>query len=270
MRRSAGESVETERPMSPSETDPILVADIGGTTCRFAVIGSDRRPHRVIRFPNKEASNIAAAVRRYVAEADVRPRAGVLAVAAPVDGDEITLTNCGWRFRRSELKSQLGFSQLLVINEFEAVAWSLLGLAPEQIRAIGPACECGSGTKIACGPGTGLGIAALIPQDGSWRVLASEGGHVSFGPVDEVEELVFRRLRAMLGSISAEMVLSGPGLARLHHALHADAGPLTSEEILARAQDGDAATGATVTMFVRLLGRFAGDVALVFKAAGVY
>lgn len=257
--------------MSPSPSTPeILVADIGGTTCRFAVIGPHGRPDRIVRFPSRAVPDIAAAIDRYVAEADVRPRAGVLAVAAPVDGDEITLTNSAWRFRVSELKRQLRFSQLFAINDFAAVAWALLGLAPEQVRAIGPARKCGSGVKVACGPGTGLGVAALIPDNGSWRVLASEGGHVSFGPAETQEELVFGRLRGMLGAISAEMVLSGPGLCHLHQAVHPDTEPLGSEEILARAKAGDAAARATVAMFVRLLGRFAGDVALVFRAAGIY
>ena len=257
--------------MSPSPSTPdILVADIGGTTCRFAVIGPDGRPDRVIRFANKEVPDLAAAISRYVGEVGARPRAGVLAVAAPVDGDEITLTNCAWRFRLDALKRQLGFTQLLAINDFAAVAWALLGLAPEQVRAVGPASTCQDGTRVACGPGTGLGVAALVPDDGAWRVLASEGGHVSFGAAEPDEEPVFARLRAMTGPVSAEMVLSGPGLMRLHRAVHDGAEPLASEEIIARANAGDAMTRATVAMFVRLLGRFAGDVALVFKAAGVY
>jgi glucokinase len=254
-----------------SATEPtILIADIGGTTSRFAVIGPHGRPDRVLRFPNREVPDLAGAIARYMAEAEIHPRAGVLAVAAPVDGDAIVLTNRAWRFRLSDLKAQFGLTQLFAINDFAAVAWALLGLGPDQFRAIGPAQGCERGVKIACGPGTGLGVAALVPENGSWRVLASEGGHVSFGPADADEEPVFTRLRAMAGAISAETVLSGPGLTRLHQALHADAEALPSEEILARAKAGDAATGATVAMFVRLLGRFAGDLALVFRAAGVY
>lgn len=247
-----------------------LVADIGGTTCRFAVVGADGRPDRVIRFPNRDEPDIATAIARYTAEAGVRPSAGVLAIAAPVDGDEIALTNCAWRFRLSALRSQLGFSHLFAINDFAAVAWSLVGLSASEVSPIGPVRECRTGVKVACGPGTGLGIAALIPDNGSWRVLDSEGGHVLFGPASDEEELVFRRLRASGSVGSAEALLSGPGLVRLHHALNPETSPLTSEEIIVRARAGDAPTRATVTLFVRLLGRFAGDVALVFKAAGVY
>src|SRR5262245_10851429 len=172
----------------PQSTPTTLVADIGGTTCRFAVIGADGRPDRVVRFGNKEVPDLAAAIGRYVVEANVQPRAGVLAVAAPVDGDEITLTNCAWHFRVDELKRQLGFSPRCAIDGFAAVAWALLGLAPGQVRAIGPASTCRDGVRLACGPGTGLGVAALVPDGESWRVLASEGGHVSFGPVNADEE----------------------------------------------------------------------------------
>jgi glucokinase len=257
--------------MSPPAPNPaVLVADIGGTTCRFAMVGEDGRPERVIRFPNREVPDMAAAITRYMAEAGVRPSIGVLALAGPIDGDEIVLTNRDWRFRLSALRAQLGFTQLHAINDFAAVAWALPALHADEIRPIGPAVECAHGVKVACGPGTGLGVAALIPENGSWRVVPSEGGHVSFGPADSGEEPIFARLRAMAGAISAEMVLSGPGFTRLHRALHTEAESLASEEILKRAKAGDAATRATVTMFVRLLGRFAGDVALVFKAAGVY
>ena len=248
----------------------ILVADIGGTTCRFAVIGPDGRPERVIRFPNREVADMAAAILRYVAEAGVQPQAGVLAVAGPVDGDEITLTNRAWHFRLSELRTSIGFSQLHAINDFAAVAWALPALRSDDLWPIGGTTTCGPGVRVAYGPGTGLGVAALIPDNGGWRVFPSEGGHVSFGPADAAEEPIFTRLRALTGAISAETVLLGPGLTRLHGALHPDAAPLGSEEILAHAKTGEKASGAKAAMFVRLLGRFAGDLALTFKAAGVY
>jgi glucokinase len=254
----------------PAGKSAVLVADIGGTTCRFAMVGADGRPERVIRFPNREVPDMAAAISRYMGEAGVRPSIGVLALAGPIDGDEIVLTNRDWRFRLSALRAQLGFTQLHAINDFVAVAWALPALRADDVKPIGPAADSRHGVKVACGPGTGMGVAALIPQNGSWRVIPSEGGHVSFGPVDADEEPIFARLRAVAGMVSAETVLSGPGFTRLHRALHPDAEPLASEAILKRAKAGDAATRATVGMFVRLLGRFAGDVALVFKATGVY
>jgi glucokinase len=257
--------------MPPSSgQSSVLVADIGGTTCRFAMVGPDGRPERVIRFPGREVADMAAAITRYMTEAAVRPNVGVLAVAAPIDGDEVVLTNRDWRFRLSTLRAQLGFAQLHAINDFVAVAWALPGLRADDVEPIGPVAVMRDGVKVACGPGTGLGVAALVPQSGAWRVIPSEGGHVAFGPADAEDDAIFDRLRASTGYLSAEMVLSGPGFTRLHGAVHPDAAPLASEEILRRAKSGDAATRLTVAMFVRLLGRFAGDVALMFKAAEVY
>ena len=254
----------------PPPKPTILVADIGGTTCRFAIVGADGRPERIVRFPNRDIADMEAAIRRYMTETGLRPQAGVLALAGPVDGDEIALTNRGWRFRLSELRVAVGFSQLHAINDFAAVAWALPALRPDDVAAIGPAIPLQHGVRMACGPGTGLGVAALIPENGSWRIFPSEGGHVSFGPLDAEEETIFAHLRAAAGAVSAETVLSGPGFTRLYHALHPQAEPPGSEEILARARAGDVASLKTTMMFVRLLGRFAGDMALVFKATAVY
>jgi glucokinase len=118
------------------------------------------------------------------------------------------------------------------------------------------------------GPGTGLGVAALVPVDGRWHVLASEGGHASFGPqtLDELE--IFAALLHEHGSISAETILSGPGLPRLLRAVDPRSQALTPEAVVANALAGDAAALVTVQLFVQLLGRFAGGLALTFKAVG--
>ena len=191
--------------------------------------------------------------------------------AGPVNGDEISLTNRAWSFRLSELRDRFGFAQVRAINDFEALAWALLGLAPTDTRPLGRHSEERRGAKVVLGPGTGLGVAALVPAGNGWQAVASEGGHMSFGPASDDEEPIFARLRAECGPVSAETVLCGRGLGRLHLALHPGAQRLTSEEIIAQAQAGDAAALATTVLFTRLLGRFAGDVAVTFKAiAGVY
>jgi glucokinase len=246
----------------------VLLADIGGTTSRFAVTGAEGRPEHIVTMANMGLSGPAAAIARYLGQTGALPHAGVIAVAAPVGGDEIALTNRAWTFRVGEIANQFGWSVLRAINDFEAVAWAVPGLRAEDVGPIGPARAPGSGARVVCGPGTGLGVAALIPDDGFWRVVASEGGHMSFGAAESDEEAAFRRVREMSGAGSAEAILSGPGLVRLHRALHPDAETLSSEEIIGRGKSGDAAARATATMFVRLLGRFAGDVALAFKATG--
>jgi glucokinase len=257
--------------IKPGVAAPALIADIGGTTSRFAVAESGLRPRYVVTIANDSVDSLETAIDQYLGQIAEMPAVAVLAVAGPVDGDEITLTNRGWRFHVPELRERFGFSHVRAINDFEALAWALLGLASTDTRPLGRHSEERRGAKVVLGPGTGLGVAALVPAGKGWKVVGSEGGHMSFGPASEDEEPVFARLRAQCGPVSAEMVLCGRGLTRLHVALHPGAQPISSEVIIAQATAGKAAALATTTMFTRLLGRFAGDVALTFKAiAGVY
>jgi len=255
----------------PGVVAPALIADIGGTTSRFALAESGLRPRYIVTIANDAVDSLEAAIDQYLGQIAEMPSSAVLAVAGPVSGDEISLTNRAWRFRLPELRDRFGFAHVHAINDFEALAWALLRLAPTDSRPLGRHSEERRGAKVVLGPGTGLGVAALVPAGSGWQVVASEGGHMSLGPASDDEEPVFARLRAQSGHVSAETVICGRGLTRLHLAVHPGAQPLTCEEIVARAKAGDAAALATTTMLTRLLGRFAGDVALTFNAlAGVY
>ena len=196
-----------------------LLADIGGSKSRFALANSAGRPERILIMDNDTVADLDGAVSRYLDETGARPRAATLAIAGPIDGEEVALTNRAWRFRRAELAQRFGWSQLRIVNDFEAIAWALRNLAPNETRPLGKPLPPRDGVKVVLGPGTGLGVAALLPADGRWHVVASEGGHASFGPqaMDEVE--VFSRLWKDCGHVSAEAVLSGPGLVRLARAL---------------------------------------------------
>src|ERR1700751_5979092 len=197
-----------------------LLADIGGSKSRFAIANSSGAVEHVLVIHNDTAADLDAAVSRYLEETGARPCAATLAVAGPVDGEEVVLTNrTNWRLRRVEFAERFGLSQLRLLNDFEAIAWALPHLGPAHTRPLGSAVPPREGVKIVLGPGTGLGVAALLPADGRWHVVASEGGHASFGPQapDEIE--VFARLRHECGAVSAEAVLSGAGLVRLARAL---------------------------------------------------
>jgi len=246
-----------------------LLADIGGSKSRFALAKSAGAPERVLVIENDTVADLDAAVARYLEETGARPRAATLAVAGPVDGEEIALTNrTSWRFRRREFAKRFGFSQLRVLNDFEAIAWALPRLDAAQTRPLGKPVAGHAGVKVVLGPGTGLGVAALLPADGRWHVVASEGGHASFGPqaADEIE--VFTRLRQECGTVSAEAVLSGPGLVRLARALDPRAACHEAETIAASALAREPSAQAAARLFVRLLGRFAGGLAITFKALG--
>ena len=248
-----------------------LLADIGGSKSRFALANSAGRPDRILAIDNDTVPNLAAAVARYLDETGARPRAASLAVAGPIDGEEVALTNRPWRFRRREFAQRFGFSQLCVVNDFEAIAWALPRLGKADTRPLGKMGTPRDGVKLVLGPGTGLGVAALLPADGRWHVVASEGGHASFGPQAADEAEVFARLRKADGSISAETVLSGPGLVRLARALDPQAQCHAPETIVAASLAREPSAQAATRLFVRLLGRFAGGLALTFKAnGGVY
>jgi|RhiMetdeSRZDD1v2_1073273.scaffolds.fasta_scaffold10579_5 glucokinase len=249
----------------------VLIADIGATNSRFALIGADGRPDRIISFADDGVESAEAAIARYLQLIGKQPSAAVLAVAAPVDGDVIAMTNRDWRFRLSALAKRFHFSQVRALNDFEAAAWSLLRLAPADTRPLGSAKKPHPGTKVVFGPGTGLGVAALVHTEHGWCAVATEGGHTAFGAASNEEEPIFARLRAECRTVSAECVLSGPGLERLHRAVHGSTKKLTTEAIVKYAKEGEEAESATVALFARLLGRFAGDLALMFKAfGGVY
>ena len=254
--------------MADPATPIVLLADIGGTNSRFALAGSDGRPTRMLIIENDSVPNLEGAIARYLDGADARPSAAVLAVAAPLESEEVALTNRAWRFRPGELARRFGFAKLRLVNDFEAIAWALTRLSADDARPIGPVITERPGVRAVLGPGTGLGVAALVPVDGRWHVLASEGGHASFGPHTPEEVEIFAALMREHGSISAEIILSGPGLPRLLRAVDPHSHALTPEAVVANALAGEAAALAAAQLFVRLLGRFAGGLALTFKAVG--
>jgi glucokinase len=252
--------------------DLTLVADVGGTSSRFALAHRHGRLERISAIHNDTVPDLETAVAKYLGEVGARPRAATFAIAGPIDGEDIALTNRAWRFKVSEFGKKFGFTSFRVINDFEAVAWALMLLGPGDTRRLGPAGGPGdtmkAAPKVALGPGTGLGVAALIPVAGRWQVLASEGGHASFGPQAPDEFDLFARLHEECPALSAEMVLSGHGLVRLARALDKSAAYAEPEAILKAARAGEPKAAAAAAIFIRLLARFAGGVALTFKALG--
>jgi glucokinase len=247
----------------------VLLADVGGTHCRFARLAANGRPEHIVSWSDDRFGSLEDAIATYIAEFDAKPNAAVFAIAGPITGRDIALTNRDWHFNLDALAKRFALLRLEAINDFEAQAWALGQLQDGDYRAVGDASWVRSlhGAKIVLGPGTGLGVAALIPVGEGWQTVASEGGHVRFGAAEPDEEPIFARLHQS-GAISAEMVISGSGLPRLHGAVNPGTGPLTAADIVAQALAGDRAARATIELFVRLLGRFAGGVALTFKALG--
>ncbi|HWV56951.1 MAG TPA: glucokinase [Longimicrobiales bacterium] len=249
-----------------------LVGDVGGTNCRFALARSDAGGPRLFarrRYKTREFSHPAEAVRKYCRDVARRDpvRAMALAVAGPVTGDFVDLTNAAWVFSQRELRNELELDRLVVMNDLEAAARAILDLDAPAFTAIGAAADPTFPGPIAViAPGTGLGIAMAFDTPSRF-VVAAEGGHIGFAPSDELEAAVASLIGREVGRVVNEHILSGPGIERLHRALGLlDGGagePLSGPEIMDRALKGnDAACTRTIEMFARIMGAVAGDIVL--------
>jgi glucokinase len=243
----------------------ILVADVGGTKTRLALSRGGALGAIKSLF-NDSVPDLQELLERELAAAEGRrPLTAVLAVAAPIDGDRVALTNRAWRFSITKLKRALKLKRMIVVNDFAAVAHALPALKAKDLVRIGGGAGKKDGNLVACGPGTGFGVAALMRTVPEPFVLASEAGHMMLGPAAAGEAEIFARLSGPKPLV-VENLLSGPGLARLHRALAGQA--LSSDQVITSAKAGDGTALATVEVFLRLLGRVAGDIALAFDARG--
>jgi glucokinase len=251
-----------------------LLADIGGTNARFALqqAGADGFADIEV-LACGDYPTIDAAVRAYLARADARGLAvggvkhAAIAIANPVEGDEVSMTNHCWRFSIAALKAALGLDTLLVVNDFAALAMSLPHLKAEQRERIGGGVAQAGKPIGLIGPGTGLGVSGVVPCGGRWVALAGEGGHVSFAPVTKQEMKILQALWEEYGHVSAERLLSGPGLELIHRTLAGQR--LSAPEITSRALEGSSiACRETVEAFCAVLGSVAGNVALTLGATG--
>jgi glucokinase len=251
-----------------------VVADIGGTNARFAVADLETLELSEIRhFLCSEHPTLACAASAYLQGLKEPPCHAALAVAAPVVGEEISLTNSPWSFTRAALCRATGLEGALVLNDFEALALSLPLLSSSELHQIGGGEPVPRAAKLVLGPGTGIGVAGLVWAGTEWVAVPSEGGHMSLAAHTARECKLAERLRSGRPHLSVERALSGPGLADLYGAVAALHGevhePLAPNEVLARGiAGGDKIAMEALGQFVAWLGRFAGDAALLFGARG--
>src|SRR5947209_3689075 len=143
-----------------------LLADVGGSKTRLALANATGPPDRILVIENDTVADLETAVTQYLEHTGEHPQAAAFAVAGPIQGEEIALTNRPWRFRRGEFASRFGLSEFRVVNDFEAVAWALPRLTAAETRRLGAPPLRSGGVKVVLGPGTGLGVAALVQGDG--------------------------------------------------------------------------------------------------------
>jgi glucokinase len=259
---------------SARNTRKVLLADIGGTNARFAVLAGGT-VGTVTRMAVRDHGSFGEALGAYLGglRETGNIRAAILGASGVIHNGRCALTNNSWVIDAGELRAAYGFSTVRLINDFEAVGWALPVLSPDHLLQIGGAQPVVGAPRAALGPGTGLGMAVSIPHAAGHLVLSSEGGHSTMAGSSSREDAVIAWLRQRFGHVSAERVLSGHGLENLREALAA-LDNLTlprrlAAEITRAGIEGTCPTSrAAVDMFCAMLGTVAGNLALTLGARG--
>ena len=270
-----------------------LVGDIGGTNARFALTDLSTPTIELLEsksLPNADFASVQHAIEHYLAGVSGTPIRAALAVACPVGKDEIRLTNRAWSFSRRELQQTLGLEQLLMLNDFGAVAWAVPSLDRGHLVTLhGDPTLPMHGPISVLGPGTGLGVALLVGSDAhGWHAVETEGGHVGFSPVGDEERAIAAWLTAQHGRTSNERLLCGKGLSEIDAVLRGSGAVLPGQlpqpgettlrapalrdpaEVVAAALGGhDQAARRALARFCAVLGSVAGDCALIHGARSV-
>ncbi len=256
---------------------PGLIADIGGTNVRFALVDDEGAISQVTPLRCADYPTLVDACQTYLAGVALgsRPRHAALAVASPILGDHIRMTNHPWEFSIAETRQVLDLETLDVINDFIAVALGIPHLAGPDLLRVGGGDPDPHATIGVLGAGTGLGVSGLVRIPGGGRVpLSSEGGHVTLAAFDDREAAILAAVRRRFGHVSAERVLSGPGLVNLYNAV-AEVRGLSADPEISPPECTDRALRGTcpisaeaLDLFFVMLGTVAADLALTIDARG--
>lgn len=247
----------------------ILGGDIGGTK---VLLGLERNGWPVVerRYASADFENFDAILAAFLIDTGTDPSqidAGCLAIAGPIadDGCSVHLTNLPWNIDSRELSRRFGLPAVQLVNDFAAAALGAVIATPVQRVTIQEGVPLPTAPCLVVGAGTGLGMAFVLPQAKSWRIVPGEGGHFAFAPADEEQLGLWRFLHTRHGRVGWEHVVSGPGLAAIHEFMTGET--LPPEEISARAQ-ADGAARRSLDLFFAAYGAFAGDMALVGLTRG--
>ena len=256
-----------------------LVADIGGTNVRFGLVPDGTTAvEREHNLRCHDFAGPAEAARHYLAmSGNPEIRIAAFDVASAVTADRVDLTNSPWSFSISAIRDELGLDELLVINDFTALAMAVPMLEDSELRKVGRGKAVAHTAIGVLGAGTGLGVSGLIWHDGTWLPLEGEGGHVAFSPVTEREDAILKIFRRDFGGhVSAERLLTGAGLQNIYRALceldgdePAELEPAHITE--AALEKTDPRAGETVDIFCAALGTAASNLAITLGArSGVF
>jgi glucokinase len=256
-----------------SSVEHILLGDIGATNVRFALL-SNGNLNAISSFEVAKFGQFADVLTIFIKERcrQTEIHHALLALAGPVKGERVALTNSSWVIDARELQTLFGL-QVQIVNDFEAVAVSLPILASTDLAGIGGGRPEAGAPMAVLGPGSGLGVACLIDRSAKRVVIASEGGHATLAPTCEDEDRIVAHLRKRFGHVSAERAISGNGLENIYQAIAAIEGleisPRNAAEITKNALSGECTLASrSLSTFCAFLGSFAGNVALTFGARG--
>jgi len=259
----------------------IVAADIGGSHARFALAdvegGKVTKFGEAVTFKTVEYTSLHTAWESFGRQLGrPLPRAAAIAVACPIAGDMLKLTNNPWIIRPAMIGERLGVDHVKLINDFGAIGHAVIGVGPEHFRHLcGPDLPLpAEGVISIVGPGSGLGVAQVLRRDGRDHVIECEGGHVDFAPVDEIEDVILARLRRRFGRVSVERITSGPGLANIYETLAAIEGRAVQtgddKALWTAALSGaDSLAAAALDRLCLVLGSVAGNIALAHGANAV-
>jgi len=251
-----------------------LVADVGGTNARFALADlRSRKLYEIKKLKVSDFGSLEAVSAAYLSAISSTPEFACFAIAGPVGGERCKLTNANWSFTPSSIRQATGVRKIAFVNDYDAQAQALPDLTASDLRQIGGGTAAEGSAKAVVGPGTGLGVAGLVRLQGDWTTIVGEGGHVTFAAETDEDFEIFRRLQGNFLRVSAERVISGPGLSLVFDTVCEINGlstpRLAAEGVVERARSGTDPIAQKVTeLFAKWLGRFAGDVALTLGASG--
>ncbi|MDQ1922963.1 glucokinase [Massilia pseudoviolaceinigra] len=253
---------------------PRLLADIGATHARFALETAPGVLRSVRVLKCDDFSGIVPLLHTYLADhTGIRINHAAFALANPISGDMIRMTNRDWQFSTDEVRRELGLNTLLIVNDFTALAMSLPGLSGDDLMQVGGGSPATNAVIGVVGPGTGLGVSGMIPTVDGFVTLGSEGGHVNFAPADEREFAILQYAWNEWSHVSNERLISGPGMELIYRALAqrngVQATPRTSPEIITGAlEDNDALCLEVLDCFCGMLGGAAANLAVTLGAFG--
>jgi glucokinase len=252
-----------------------LVGDIGATHARFGLVSPDGTLLHSRTLADEDYRAIDDAIAAFLAERGALPMPcqGAIAIASPITGDRVAMTNHPWSFSILALKARFGFDRLEVINDFTALALALPRLTPQDRLMVGGGAAVTGAPIGVLGPGSGLGVSGLVASGSGWIALTGEGGHATMAPATDRESAVLDHMRRHFDHVSAERALSGPGLVNLYNTLaELDGVPaqgFTAAQITDLAiRAADPLCVETTRMFCAMLGTMAGNLALTLGARG--